>query len=82
MGGMGLVMLHLAKTGGELISYIKHLNYLVRQAGVHNFTDAAYVAYDRHVVDQYINGESKSFNAGDFFGVTHVQINIYMCVCV
>ena len=69
MSGMGRVMLHLAKTGGELISYIEHFNYLVRQAGVHNFTDAAYVSYDRHVVDQYINGDSKSFNAGDLFGV-------------
>ena len=43
MSGMGRVMMHLAKTGGELMSYIEHFNYLVRQAAVSNFQDSAYV---------------------------------------
>ena len=69
MSGMGRVMVHLSKTGGELKSYIDHFNYLVRQAATCNFQDSAFVAYDRHVVDQFINGESESFRAGDLLGV-------------
>ena len=69
MSGMGRVMIHLAKSGGEFMSYIEHFNYLVRQAAVSNFQDSAYVGYDRHVVDKFINGDTATFVAGDLLGV-------------
>ena len=69
MSGMGRVMLHLSKTGGDLSSYLEHFSFLTRKAGAHGFLDTAYVGYDRHVVDQYINGDSSSFVSGDLFAV-------------
>ena len=69
ISGMGRVMLHLAKAGGDLVSYVEHFNFIARQAAVHNFVDFAYVSYERYVVDQYINKESDTFIAGDLLGV-------------
>ena len=69
MSGMSRVMLHLAKTGGNVTSYMEHFSFLTRKAGAHGFMDSAYVAYDRHVVDQFINGDSEGFVAGDMFGI-------------
>ena len=69
MSGMGRVMLHLSKTGGNVSSYIGHFSFMTRKAGAHTFNDLAYVGYDRHVVDQFINGESEEFVAGDLFGI-------------
>ena len=69
MSGMGRVMSHLYKSGGDVASYIEHFNFLVRQAGVHSFVDTAYVGYDRYVIDKYISGESQSFVAGNLMGV-------------
>ena len=69
MSGMGQVKLHLSKTGGDISSYLEHFSFLSRQAGAHRFLDSAYVFYDRHVVDQYINGYSDKFVSGDLFSV-------------
>ena len=69
MSGMGRVMLHLSKTGGNVSSYIEHFSFLTRKAGAHSFVDSAYVAYDRYVVDQFINGDTESFVPGDLFAV-------------
>ena len=76
MSGMGRVMLHLTTTGGDLTAYIRHFNFLAKQASCHNFTDAAFIGYDRHVVDQVIQGSwsadnpHPTFVAGDTIGVS------------
>ena len=57
MSGMGRVMLHLSKTGGEVTSYIEHFSFLTRKAGAHAFVDSAFVGYERHVPDQFINSD-------------------------
>ena len=67
MSGMGRVMLHLSKTGGDVASYIEHFSFLTRKAGAHTFVDAAYVGYKRHVTDQF--GDTDKFVAGDLFGI-------------
>ena len=69
MSGMGRVMLHLSKTGGNVASHMCHFSFLMRKAGAHSFNDLAYVGYDRHVVDPVIIGESEDFVAGDLFGI-------------
>ena len=69
ISGMCRVMLHLSKTGGELSSYLEHFSFLSRKAGAHGFIDSAYVGYDRHVVDQFINGETDKFVSADLFAV-------------
>ena len=69
MSGMGRVMLHLSNTGGNVTSYLGHFSFVTRKAGAHSFNDLAYVSYDRHVVDQFINGDTDEFVAGDLFGV-------------
>ena len=69
MSGMSRVMLHLAKTGGDLGSYLEHFSFITRKAGAHSFLDSAYVSYDRSVVDQVILGEADTFVKGDLFAV-------------
>ena len=69
MSGMSRVLSHLSKTGGNVASYIDHLSFLTRKAGAYSFVDSAFVSYDRHVVDQFISGESDTFVVGDLFGV-------------
>ena len=69
MSGMGRVMSHLSKTGGDVASYIEHFSFITRKVGAHTFVDSAYVGYERHVTDQFINGDSDKFVAGDLFGI-------------
>ena len=73
VSGMGRVMVHLASSGGDLPSYVRHFNFVAKQAASHHFVDAAYVCYDRYVVDQVIQGSTKAnpptFVAGDLRGV-------------
>ena len=69
MSGIGRVLMHLSKTGGNVTSYIEHFSFVTLRAGAHNFVDSAYVGYDRHLVDQVINGEAEKYAAGDLFGV-------------
>ena len=75
ISGMGRVMLHLTATGGDLNSYVRHFNFVAKQAASHSFTDAAYISYDRYVVDQVIAGSlypdqpAPTFVAGDLLGV-------------
>ena len=58
----------------SIFSYIDHFSFFNGKAGVNAFLDAAFVGYDRHIVDQFINGESEGFVAGDLFGVAlHFQ---------
>ena len=69
MSGMGRVMSHLSKTGGDVASYIEHFSFITRKAGAHTFVDSAYVGCERHVTDQFINGDTEKFVAGDLFGI-------------
>ena len=75
ISGMGRVMIHLSTTGGDLTSYVRHFNFVARQAASHNFSDAAFVGYDRFIVDQVIQGPLNpdqpppTFVAGDPLGV-------------
>ena len=75
MSGMGRVMTHLSTSGGDLVAYVSHFNFVAKQAASHNFTDSAFVAYDRYVVDQVIKGSLThdmplpTFVAGDLLGV-------------
>ena len=66
VSGMGCVLQYLVSVGGYFISYLKHYNYVTAQAARHQFSDHAFVGYDRYIVDQVVRGEAKEFVAGRF----------------
>ena len=61
MSGMSQVMIHLAKTGGDLGSCLEHFSFVYRKACAHSFFYSVYVSYDR--ADQIISRETNSFFA-------------------
>ena len=48
---------------------VTHCKYVSSQAMLSQFTDSAYVGYDRHVMSQVLEGDSDTFIAGDPLGV-------------
>ena len=69
LAGMCRVLDHLVTSGGDANSYLQHMVFVTKQASVHQFTDAAYVAYDRSVVDKVAKGTVRQFVAGDTLAV-------------
>ena len=70
--GWFCILQHLIKVEGDVDSYIGHCRYVSQQAMASQFSDGAYVGYDRHVVEQLIDGDSDTFVVGDNLGVaTH-----------
>ena len=67
--GMGRVLQYLVSVGGDSASYLRHFNYVLAQASRHQFSDHAFVNYDRYIVDQVIRGDSREFVAGDNLAV-------------
>ena len=67
--GWFCVLQHLIKVEGDIDSYITHCRYVSQQAMASQFTDSAYVGYDRHVVEKVLDGESDTFVVGDNLGV-------------
>ena len=70
ISGMGRVMIYLVHTGGEIITYMQHFNFIAAQAHKNNFTDQAFVCYEREVTDKVIrNNCSGPFQVGDMLAV-------------
>ena len=66
VSGMGRVMMYLSQNSGDVLSYIQHFNFIAAQAHKNNFTDQAFVCYERDVTDKVIRGDGRSsFVAGD-----------------
>ena len=63
--GMVSVLEHLIENGGEWGDYAKHLNFVCRQVMERTFVAAAFVGYDRMVVDKFMKGHSATFVEGD-----------------
>ena len=70
VSGMGKVMLYLLHSGGDVSSYIQHFNFIAEQAHKNNFTDQAFVCYERAVTDKVIKSDGLvTFVAGDTLAV-------------
>ena len=67
--GWFCVIQHLSKAGGDVEAYVAHCKYVSSLAMLSQFTDAAYVGYDRHVMTQVIDGDADTFVAGDTLAV-------------
>ena len=86
VSGMGRVMQHLFEIGGDLAGYLGHFNFVAEQAHQHNFSDQAFVGYDRFVVDKYIKLETANksplvFSVGEVLGVSsHFHAGNFMSV--
>ena len=67
--GWFCILQHLKIAGGDVDAYLSHCKYVSSQAMLSQFTDSAYVGYDRHVTNQVIKQETSTFIAGDTLGV-------------
>ena len=59
--GWWCILQQLVKAGGDMNAYVIHCKNVSSQAMLNQFTDAAYVGYDRHVMSQVIEGETATF---------------------
>ena len=70
VSGMARVLTYLHSVGGDTKGYLDHLKFVTYQAAHHSFVDAAYVGYDRYIVDKVVRGEQKVFVPSDTLGVS------------
>lgn len=70
--GMCLVMGHLVDIDGDWASYFAHFKRVMKFCVGKKYVNAAYVAYDKEVVDSYLKDPSAGFNASDSLAIpTH-----------
>lgn len=70
--GTCLVMCHLVETNGDWKSYMQHFKRIMKFFVGKKYINAAYIAYDKEVVDSYLKEPSLGFNASDSLAVpTH-----------
>lgn len=70
--GMCLVMSHLVETNGDWKSYMHHFKRVMKFFVGKKYVNAAYIAYDKEVVDSYLKDPSAGFNAADSLAIpTH-----------
>ena len=64
------VLQQLLRAGGDIESYIGHCKFVSERAMSNQFTDSAFVEYDRHVISKVIDDKMESFPVGDTLGVS------------
>lgn len=62
--GMCRVLKHLLLNGGETQAYVNHMLYISKLASLGEYTEAAFINYDRCVVDAVLAQEIKTFVPG------------------
>lgn len=63
--GMVCVAKYVASIGGNVESYLSHMEFLTRHACDNSYTDVAYAKYDHNVVDQFVKSPSLGFAVAD-----------------
>lgn len=53
---------YLAKTGGDVASYINHIKYAAEMLNTRQFFHCGAVKYDRMIIDKYVSGKALNFN--------------------
>lgn len=78
--GMVLVARNIVSQGGDINSYLGHMEYLTRHGKNGDYTDQAYVECDKIVIDNYVQNPSAGIKVGDvkassfcFHDVTRVK---------
>lgn len=70
--GICLVMSHLVDTNGDWKSYLHHYKRVMKFFVGKKYVNAAYIAYDKEVVDSYLRDPASGFNASDSLAIpTH-----------
>ena len=69
ISGMGQVAKYLLMNSGPVNTYLDHMNFVMRQAARHNFTDLTYVQYDRSVINRYVDEEVSKIVVGHTIAV-------------
>lgn len=69
---MYLVLDHLITIDGDWISYFQHYKRVMKFFVGKRYVNAAYVLYDKEVVDSYLKNPSLGFNSSDSLAIpTH-----------
>lgn len=63
--GMVCVARYVVSVGGNVDSYLSHMEFLCRHASENSYTDIAYAEYDHNVVDRFIKSPSNGFPVAD-----------------
>lgn len=69
--GMVLVARNIVTQGGDINSYLDHMEYLTRHGKNGDYTDMAYVEYDKIVIDDYIQNPSNGIKVGDTMAASY-----------
>lgn len=76
MYGMCLVMEHLIDSEGDWKSYFQHNKRMAKFLVGKKYTNSAYKAYDKEVVDSYLKNPAGGFNSSDSLAIpTHKNKN-------
>lgn len=63
--GMVLVAKDIRSRGGDIDSYLSHMDYVTRHGKNEDYQDSAYIEYDRMVVDEFIKNPSAGIKVGN-----------------
>lgn len=70
--GMCLVMEHLVEVEGDWLSYFHHYKRVKKFFVGKKYVNAAYIGYDKEVVDNFVKNPARGFNASDSLAIpTH-----------
>lgn len=70
--GMCLVMQHLVEVKGDWMSYFSHYRRVMKFFVGKRYVNAAYIGYDKEVVDCFLRNPSRGFNSSDSLAIpTH-----------
>lgn len=70
--GMCLVMQHLVETKGDWMSYFNHYRRVMKFFIGKRYVNAAYIGYDKEVIDCFLKNPSGGFNSSDSLAIpTH-----------
>lgn len=67
--GMTCVARHVRASGGDIDSYLLHMEFVSRHASDNTFVDGAYAEYDRYVIDNFLKMPTMGFKTADSIAI-------------
>lgn len=67
--GMTCVARHVRATGGDVDSYLSHMEFVSCHAADNTFLDCAYAEYDRCVIDNFLRLPTMGFKTADSIAI-------------
>lgn len=69
--GMVLVARNIIAQGGSVDTYLRHMEYVTRHGKYGDYTDQAYVEYDKIIIDNYVQNPSSGIKVGDTMAASY-----------